>query len=115
MKNATAKWIATQNEPEAKSPSDIYHAKTKTSHEGVKSDEDAVAKTGKTFSTGDGDDKTSVILNQATFDVLMRTQPEVKTKWISEEARRVIGSSLNLSVINNRIPFIAELEIQNIT
>ena len=91
MKNATAKWIATQNESETKSPSDIDDIKTAS--------EDAIATTARDKSRAaattdkpapsDTEDRSSAILSHATFDVLTRTKPEVKKKWISEEARRV--------------------------
>ena len=95
MKNATAKWIATQNEAEAKSPSDVYDQKTTAASEdttaaaaALRASKSRGETTEKRVTSGE-EERSSAILSQATFDVLTRTKPEVKKKWISEEAKRV--------------------------
>ena len=100
MKNATAKWIATQNVESAKSEqTDIYNNKTATT-KGLPSTGDATA-TRKQISSGE--ERSSAILSQRTFDVLTRAQPDVKTKWISEEARRVRAKKLACVKSYNRL------------
>lgn len=77
MKNATAKWIATQNDT----------AKTMIST----ADKSSTATERPSQDDGTSPEAQSAILNQNTFDVLTQTKKETKKKWMSEEARRVIS------------------------